>query len=148
MFLPGLGAFLHTCVQYHVQTWGEHPGKIPGQCCVPLSCGCAPSQAANELVTSFSLTIVLAEQCNGHFKMWVTFLISVLGILSLWGWPTTVTGCPDRWWSLHPRDGHEHDLGELGLGGAAWPGIGQDDFQNPSILNGAVILWNTESVII
>jgi len=21
---------------------------------------------------------------------------------SLWGWPSTATGCPERWWSLHP----------------------------------------------
>lgn len=78
-----LRSFLHTCVQYQAQTWEEYPGKISGQYCVPLSFGCALSQADNDHVKSFSLIFELAEYYNGHFKIWVRFLISMLGIISL-----------------------------------------------------------------
>lgn len=44
-----------------------------------------------------------------------------------WGWLSTGTGCPHRWWSLHPlrcSKAPERGAGQPALGGPAWAGGG------------------------
>lgn len=136
VFFPGSGALLHTCVQYQVQTWGEYPGKTSQQYCDPLSCGCALYQADSDHVKSFSLTFALVEYCNGHFKISFLFLCSELfhceGDQTLSQAAQTGGGVSILGMVLDMVLGNRVQVVLLDQE--------LDDFQNPSILNHAVLL--------
>lgn len=65
---------------------------------------------------------------------------------SLWRWPSTDTGWPERWWSLHPWRYSNAVWAEFWVSGCGWPclitaGYARWPLEFPSHLSQSVILW-------